>query len=91
MTLTYVASGNVWNQFGHPRKKRPLESVILNQGLSERVLTDIRDFIGSPEWYMNRGNCWSDPVFILYLIDIFLRDSIQKGLLTLRTTWMWKK
>ncbi len=57
MTITYVALGSEWRQFGHPRKRRPLESVILDQRVSEGVLEDVEDFISSPEWYMNRGMC----------------------------------
>jgi len=55
MTITYAAAGSEWRQLGHPRKRRPLESVILDQGVGESVLADIRDFINSPEWYMSRG------------------------------------
>ena len=55
MTITYTAVGSEWRQFGYPRKRRPLDSVILDQGVSEGVLADARDFISNPQWYMDRG------------------------------------
>ena len=54
-TLMYTAMGADWRQFGHPRKRRPLDSVVLGQGVSEDILTDVQEFIKSPQWYMDRG------------------------------------
>ncbi|XP_054271353.1 mitochondrial chaperone BCS1 [Macrosteles quadrilineatus] len=54
-TVMYIAMGSEWRPFGHPRKRRPLNSVVLDQGVSERVLADIREFIGNPGWYNERG------------------------------------
>ena len=47
-TLMYTAMGADWRQFGHPRKRRPLESVVLDQGVGEDILTDVQEFIKSP-------------------------------------------
>lgn len=55
-TITYVAVGTEWRQFGHPKNKRPLPSVVLADGLSHRITTDIQEFLDSPEWYSRRGN-----------------------------------
>nr|CAD7266544.1 unnamed protein product [Timema shepardi] len=54
-TIMYTAMGSEWRQFGHPRKPRPLQSVVLDAGISERVLADVREFIGNPGWYIDRG------------------------------------
>lgn len=55
-TIMYTALGSEWRQFGYPRKRRPISSVILDQGLAESILTDVREFINTPQWYMDRGN-----------------------------------
>ncbi|XP_047366609.1 mitochondrial chaperone BCS1 [Vespa velutina] len=54
-TIMYVAMGSEWRQFGHPKKKRPIKSVILDAGISERILYDCKDFINTPSWYSDRG------------------------------------
>ncbi|GIY76003.1 mitochondrial chaperone BCS1 [Caerostris extrusa] len=54
-TIMYTAMGPEWRQFGHPRKRRPISSVILHQGVAERILSDVRDFINTPQWYSERG------------------------------------
>lgn len=54
-TIMYAAMGSEWRQFGHPRKKRPLSSVILDTGISERILNDCEEFINNPSWYSDRG------------------------------------
>ena len=54
-TIMYTAYGSEWRQFGNPRKPRPLNSVVLDEGISERILTDVEDFMNNPEWYSNRG------------------------------------
>ncbi|XP_063882200.1 mitochondrial chaperone BCS1-like isoform X1 [Scylla paramamosain] len=54
-TIMYTAYGSEWRQFGNPRKPRPLNSVVLDEGIAERILTDVQDFMNNPEWYSNRG------------------------------------
>ncbi|XP_046668964.1 mitochondrial chaperone BCS1 [Homalodisca vitripennis] len=54
-TVMYIAMGAEWRPFGHPRKRRPLNSVVLDEGITERVVTDIREFISNPSWYTERG------------------------------------
>lgn len=41
--------------FGQPRSKRLLGSVILDKGIAESVVEDVRDFMASGEWYHRRG------------------------------------
>ena len=54
-TKMYTAMGSEWRQFGHPRKRRSLESVVLDSNIGERLLNDCREFIEHPEWYSERG------------------------------------
>ncbi|KAG8231074.1 hypothetical protein J437_LFUL010700 [Ladona fulva] len=54
-TIMYTAMGAEWRPFGHPRKRRPIESVVLDEGVGERILSDVREFIENPSWYSNRG------------------------------------
>ncbi|GJQ67176.1 hypothetical protein Trydic_g8087 [Trypoxylus dichotomus] len=54
-TVMYTAMGSEWRPFGHPRKRRPLNSVVLDQGVSERILGDCKEFISNPNWYTDRG------------------------------------
>ncbi|XP_022647237.1 mitochondrial chaperone BCS1-like [Varroa jacobsoni] len=54
-TLMYTPIGSEWRQFGHPRERRQLDSVILDKGIKERILNDVNEFISTPQWYMERG------------------------------------
>lgn len=54
-TIMYTATGSEWREFGHPRKRRPISSVVLDSGISERIVDDCKDFIGSSQWYSDRG------------------------------------
>ncbi|KAK5464600.1 Complex III assembly protein translocase and chaperone [Exophiala xenobiotica] len=54
-TVIYTAWGTRWDKFGHPRSKRPLESVILDEGVKERIVEDVQDFLSSSKWYYERG------------------------------------
>ncbi|KAF5277689.1 hypothetical protein FQR65_LT03669 [Abscondita terminalis] len=54
-TIMYTAMGSEWRQFGHPRKRRPINSVVLDKGISNRILTDCKEFISNPGWYTERG------------------------------------
>ncbi|GLV39079.1 Bcs1 chaperone [Carabus blaptoides fortunei] len=54
-TLMYTAMGSEWRPFGHPRKKRPIDSVVLDADIGERILRDCKEFIGNPGWYSDRG------------------------------------
>ncbi|PNF40850.1 Mitochondrial chaperone BCS1 [Cryptotermes secundus] len=54
-TIMYTAMGSEWRQFGHPRKRRPIQSVVLDTGVAERILYDVKEFIANPGWYSDRG------------------------------------
>ena len=60
-TILYTAMGSEWRQFGAPRNRRPLESVVLDKGVSENIVKDIKEFLENPKWYSQRGmhnNTW---------------------------------
>ncbi|OQV12540.1 Mitochondrial chaperone BCS1 [Hypsibius exemplaris] len=54
-TVIYTAMGSEWRPFGYPRRRRPLDSVVLDQGVGERILSDVQEFIQNPQWYIDRG------------------------------------
>ncbi|EGD86857.1 hypothetical protein H112_05371 [Trichophyton rubrum D6] len=54
-TVIYNSWGAEWRQFGQPRRKRPLSSVILDAGVKERIVADVKDFFSSGAWYHDRG------------------------------------
>ncbi|GMM51281.1 bifunctional AAA family ATPase chaperone/translocase [Starmerella bacillaris] len=54
-TVMYTSLGPEWRQFGLPRRKRSLDSVILASGVKERLLGDIESFLDSQKWYSDRG------------------------------------
>ena len=54
-TFMYTVIGTEWKKFGHPRQIRPLNSVVLDDDVSERLVKDVKDFIDNPAWYRQRG------------------------------------
>lgn len=54
-TVVYTVRGFDWVQLGEPRRKRPLGSVVLDEGVKEGIVADVRDFIERQEWYAERG------------------------------------
>ncbi|XP_065216691.1 mitochondrial chaperone BCS1 [Planococcus citri] len=54
-TILYTAVGPEWRPFGPPHKIRPLSSVVLDEGVSNKILRDINEFIDKPSWYFDRG------------------------------------
>lgn len=54
-TIVFTAWGTEWKPFGDPKRKRPLSSVVLEDGVKERIVEDIRSFIEARTWYLDRG------------------------------------
>ena len=54
-TTVYTNWGSEWRPFGNPRKHRPLNSVILDQGISDKILQDVIEWKSSNIWYVDRG------------------------------------
>jgi len=53
--VIHTAWGTEWRPFGQPRRKRPLPSVVLDQGVAENIGNDVKAFLARREWYANRG------------------------------------
>jgi chaperone BCS1 len=54
-TVIYTSSGGDWRRFGFPRKRRPIHSVVLDEGQTSRILNDAKEFLSSGKWYTDRG------------------------------------
>lgn len=54
-TVVYSVRNFDWVPLGEPRRKRPLGSVILDQGIKEDIVNDAKDFIARRQWYVDRG------------------------------------
>lgn len=54
-TVIYHSRGIEWKPFGNPRRKRPLESVVLDIGVKESIVADVKEFQSSSKWYYDRG------------------------------------
>ncbi|KAH8920683.1 hypothetical protein BT69DRAFT_1245029 [Atractiella rhizophila] len=53
--VIYTAWGVDWKPFGNPRTRRMLESVILDNGVKENIVEDVRKFMERETWYRKRG------------------------------------
>ena len=49
-TTVYTNWGTEWRPFGTPRRRRPIHSVVLDDGVAEHVVADVREFVDSSEW-----------------------------------------
>ncbi|OSD01560.1 hypothetical protein PYCCODRAFT_485041 [Trametes coccinea BRFM310] len=47
--------GLEWKPFGQPRRKRPLRSVVLEEGIAEKIKSDVEAFLQRRQWYADRG------------------------------------
>ncbi|ORX93261.1 hypothetical protein K493DRAFT_223675 [Basidiobolus meristosporus CBS 931.73] len=54
-TVIYTSWGPEWRPFGNPRKRRTLSSVVLDTGIKERIVKDVKEFINNGKWYNERG------------------------------------
>lgn len=54
-TVIYTSYGPEWRIFGQPRRRRPIDSVVLAKGVAERLLTDVKEFLDHGKWYTERG------------------------------------
>uniref|UniRef100_A0A8B9W382 BCS1 homolog, ubiquinol-cytochrome c reductase complex chaperone n=1 Tax=Bos mutus grunniens TaxID=30521 RepID=A0A8B9W382_BOSMU len=84
-TVMYTAVGSEWRPFGYPRRRRPLNSVVLEQGLTERIVRDIREFIDNPKWYIDRALAGElqHSICLLSLTDSSLSDDRLNHLLSM--------
>jgi mitochondrial chaperone BCS1 len=71
--VVMTAWGIEWRPFGLPRRKRPLKSVVLDDGVSEKIEDDVKAFLDRRQWYADRGIVHpSIPVEIPDLNPFFL-------------------
>ncbi|KAK4116907.1 hypothetical protein N656DRAFT_765776 [Canariomyces notabilis] len=54
-TVVYTARKMEWAVLGKPRLKRPLGSVILDRGVKEKLVADVKEFLAAQKWYTDRG------------------------------------
>lgn len=54
-TVIYTSFGPEWRKFGQPKAKRALPSVVLDHGIKETILEDVKDFMQNGGWYSDRG------------------------------------
>ena len=54
-TVIYTAWGAEWRPFGQPRRRRALESVVLDTKVAEGIVTDVSAFVANAKWYYDRG------------------------------------
>ncbi|KIK57671.1 hypothetical protein GYMLUDRAFT_61085 [Collybiopsis luxurians FD-317 M1] len=47
--------GTEWRPFGLPRRKRPLDSVVLDDGVATSIEKDVKSFLERRQWYVDRG------------------------------------
>jgi chaperone BCS1 len=53
--VIYTSWAAEWRPFGNPRRKRTLDSVIFEGGVKEAIVSDVREFLDSGQWYLDRG------------------------------------
>lgn len=54
ITIYVSDSTNCWRELA-TRRKRPLDSIILDPGIRELIVDDAEDFLASKRWYAERG------------------------------------
>lgn len=68
--MIYDAFGSEWRISGDPLKRRPLSSVVLNDGIAEKLVNDMKEFIQNAKWYNDRGKMMK----LCELVSIFLLE-----------------
>ncbi|KAG2020105.1 mitochondrial chaperone BCS1, variant 2 [Coprinopsis cinerea AmutBmut pab1-1] len=53
--VIHTAWGIEWRPFGQPREKRPIQSVVLADGVAEKIESDVKAFLDRRKWYADRG------------------------------------
>ncbi|SCV06096.1 LANO_0H22012g1_1 [Lachancea nothofagi CBS 11611] len=54
-TVIFTSWGPEWRPFGQPKAKRLLPSVILDKGIKQNILKDVKEFLQNGKWYFERG------------------------------------
>lgn len=72
--------GIEWKPFGLPRQKRPIDSVVLREGIAETIKQDISAFLQRRQWYADRGMHDCTVSYSTSKLTYLGRNSISKGL-----------
>ncbi|KAK4493892.1 hypothetical protein PRZ48_015077 [Zasmidium cellare] len=54
-TVIYTSRNVSWEKSGEPKRRRPFDSVVLEKGLSDKILGDVNEFLNARTWYLDRG------------------------------------
>jgi len=54
-TVVFTSQNMSWQPSGQPKRRRPFDSVVLQEGLAENVLSDVQEFLDARTWYLDRG------------------------------------
>ncbi|KAG5468217.1 hypothetical protein LSCM1_02194 [Leishmania martiniquensis] len=54
-TVVYMNGGSSWTRQPRPRSRRAIESVVLQHGMSEFILGDVKKFLNSSSFYKQLG------------------------------------
>lgn len=54
-TIVYTSRNIGWDASAEPKRRRPFDSVILEEGLADKIRDDVQEFIDTREWYLDRG------------------------------------
>lgn len=73
-TVVYTTRNMGWEESGQPKRRRPFDSVVLEEGLSERILNDVQEFLHARTWYLDRGIPYRRG-YLLYALPCFANDS----------------
>lgn len=54
-TVVYTTRNTSWDQSGAPKRRRPFDSVVLEEGLADKIKNDVVEFMNARTWYLDRG------------------------------------
>ncbi|KAK5732898.1 Complex III assembly protein translocase and chaperone [Elasticomyces elasticus] len=54
-TVVFTSQNMSWQASGQPKRRRPFDSVVLEKGLADSVLSDVHEFLDARTWYLDRG------------------------------------
>ena len=54
LTCVYKPEGSPpkWEAFGQPMRPRPLDSVVLDEGVAQHLVDDVKEFITNSKWFV---------------------------------------
>ena len=54
-TIIYTSRNIAWEKSGEPKRRRPFDSVVLEEGLADKIVHDVQEFLHARTWYLDRG------------------------------------